>query len=377
MSDCILQGRNLQVLYEGRLALAVSEIGIRRGETFAVIGPNGAGKSTLLRILGLLEPPAAGQIMLDSRLVGKGSDLLALRRRFASVFQAPFLIEGTVERNVGLGLRLRRVAPSEVRERTRRWMERLGIEGLASRQASSLSGGEAQRVSLARAFAIEPDILLLDEPFAALDPPTREGLLRDLQRVLRESRVTSVFVTHDRAEAQRLGDRVAVVMNSRVQQVGTPEEVFGRPNSEPVARFVGVDNLLAGRVTADRDDLLTIDTGSFCVRAPGQIPVGSSVVVCLRPEDLVLGSARETDSRDNSLNRLPGRITGLFLTGSQYRAEVDCGHPLVALVAKHSVQALRLAALSEVSVSFKASAAHVIVPQESEPVTRVASSRRR
>jgi tungstate transport system ATP-binding protein len=365
MNDCILEGRNVQVLYEGRLALAVAEIGVHRGETLAVIGPNGAGKSTLLRILGLLERPASGQILLDSQLVAKDADLLALRRRFASVFQDPLLIEGTVERNVGLGLQLRRMAQSAASERIRLWMQRFGIEGLASRQASSLSGGEAQRVSLARAFAIEPDILLLDEPFAALDPLTREMLLRDLHRILRESGVTCVFVTHDRDEAQRLGDRVAVVMDGRLQQVGTPEEVFGRPISESVARFVGVDNLLAGQVTADHEGLLAVDVGSFSVRASGRIPVGSPVIVCLRPEDLVLQSGVETDARDGALNHLPGRVTGLFLTGSQYRVEVDCGHPLVALVTKHCVQALWLAPLSEVLVDFKPSAAHLIVKQES------------
>lgn len=360
MSDYILEGRNLEVRYEGRLALAVPEIGIRRGETLAVIGPNGAGKSTLLRVLGLLQRPVAGQILLDSRIVEMSSDLLAPRRRFASVFQDPLLIEGTVERNVGLGLQLRRMARSEVKERTGRWMQRLGIKALASRQASSLSGGEAQRVSLARAFAIEPDILLLDEPFSALDPLTREGLVRDLLRVLRESRVTSVFVTHDRDEAQRFGDRVAVVMDNRLQQVGTPEEVFSHPISESVARFVGVDNLLVGRVTADDAGMLTIDTGSLSVQAPGKMPIGSAVVVCLRPEDLVLQSSPETNSCDGVINHLSGRVTGFFLTGSQYRVEVDCGHLLVALVTKHSVQSLRLAPSCEVFVSFKAPAIHLI-----------------
>lgn len=242
-------------------------------------------------------------------------------------------------------------------------MRRLGIAHLASRHARTLSGGEAQRVSLARAFALEPDILLLDEPFAALDPQTRDGLLRELQQALRESPVTTIFVTHDREEALRLGDRIAVVMDGRLQQIAAPEEAFGRPISEHVARFVGVENLLTGCVGAEHDGLLTIDTGSALVRAPGRLPVGTSVLVCLRPEDLALRPALGAEPHDSVLNHLGGRVTDLVLIGSQYRVELECGHPMVALVTKHSVQALGLVPSSEVVVSFKASAAHVIVRQ--------------
>ena len=174
MSDPIVEARGLQVSYDGRRVLDVPEIAVHPGETLAMIGPNGAGKSTLLRVLGLLESPSRGELFLSGRPVDRNSNLLTLRRRFASVFQEPLLIDGTVERNVGLGLQLRRMPQTEIGERTRRWMHRLGIEALASRQTRDLSGGEAQRVSLARAFAIEPDILLLDEPFAALDPLTRD-----------------------------------------------------------------------------------------------------------------------------------------------------------------------------------------------------------
>ena len=361
MSDFILEGHGIRVHYDGRLVVDVAEVQVRRGETLAIIGPNGAGKSTLLRVLGLLERPQEGRISLNGTPVNGNSNLLALRRRFASVFQDALLIDATVEQNVALGLRLRHMPGSDIEERTRRWMHRLGIEALASRQARTLSGGEAQRVSLARAFAIEPDILLLDEPFAALDPPTREHLFRDLQRVLRDSHVTTIFVTHARKEAMRLGERVAVMIQGRCAQVGTPDEVFKRPVCEPVARFVGIENLFEGRVTEQRDGLLTIDLQGMRIRACGQLPAGASVLVCLRPEDIVLQPGHAPIASENGVNSLAGRITDVLPTGMHDRVELDCGPRLVALIRKHALEELRLGESANVRVSFQPSAAHLIV----------------
>ncbi len=364
MSDAVLEARGVAVAYGARTVLDVDELAVRRGETLALIGPNGAGKSTLLRVLGLLERPARGEVRLDGRPVAWGRDLLRARRRFASVFQAPLLADTTVERNVGLGLALRRVPGRVIRSRAAHWMERLGIAGLAARPARTLSGGEAQRTSLARAFAIEPDVLLLDEPFAALDAPAREALLRDLQRILREAAVTTVFVTHDRAEALRLGDRVGVVLDGRVAQLAAPEVVFGRPATPAVARFVGVENLLPGRVAAAADGLVTVDTGRLRIRAPGDGRVGRRVLACVRPEDVVLRTAEGRPTRDSALNHYFGRVSELVPVGIQVRVHVECGDPVVALVTRHSVQELGLAPGSPVTVSFKASAIHLIEREE-------------
>jgi tungstate transport system ATP-binding protein len=361
MSDRVLEARGVQVRYGERLVVDVPDLGVRRADTLAIIGPNGAGKSTLLRVFGLLERPTVGEILLDGRSIEWNLDLLATRRRFASVFQEPFLIEGAVGQNVALGLELRRRPRGEVRQRTEGWMRRFGIAHLTSRQARTLSGGEAQRVSLARAFAIEPEILLLDEPFAALDPQTRDSVLHDLQQVLRDRRPTTVFVTHDRDEAFRLGDQVAVMLDGRLEQVGAPAEIFSRPISRAVARFVGAENILAGRVVSAHEGVLTVDTGRVCVRAAGHIPVGDSVLVCLRPEDLAVAPATGAPPHDGVLNRLPGRVTRLLLTGLQYRLEVDCGLPLVAIVTRQSAEALQLGPASQVIVSFKASAVHVLM----------------
>ncbi len=239
MSAPILEGRNLRVVYGRQAVLDVLQAEVREGEVLAIIGPNGAGKSTLLRVLGLLETPTTGTVRYRGQVTSpSGSQGLAIRRRFASVFQEPLLCDATVQANVALGLRLRGRPADESAAAVRAWLERLGIAHLADRKARTLSGGEAQRTSLARAFAVDPEVLLLDEPFAALDPPTRAELLLLLQRLLRETGRTTIFVTHDREEALQLGDRIVVIADGRVCQVGPPAEVFGQPTSEEVARFV-------------------------------------------------------------------------------------------------------------------------------------------
>src|SRR5262249_61016304 len=167
----------------------------------------------------------------------------------AMVFQHPLLADMTVAQNVRLGLAFRGVV-DESGTRIARWLERLGIAPLADRRARSLSGGQAQRVALARALVLEPEVLLLDEPFAGLDAPTRAELLPDLGLILRQDHITTVLVTHDRGEAQALGDRVAVLMAGRIAQFDEATRVFHAPASEPVARFIGVETLLTGRVIA-------------------------------------------------------------------------------------------------------------------------------
>jgi tungstate transport system ATP-binding protein len=361
VTEAILEGLDLWVSYAGRDVLDVSRVAVGTGEVLAIIGPNGAGKSTLLRVLGLLEPPTSGRVRFRGTDVSwRGQELLTLRRRFASVFQEPLLCDATVEANVALGLRLRQRPPDAIAAQAHIWMQRLGISHLNARQARTLSGGEAQRTSLARAFAIQPDVLLLDEPFAALDPPTRDDLLTVLQGLLHQSGFTTICVTHDRNEALRLGDRIAVMLNGRIHQVGTPADVFGRPVSEEVARFVGVETILPGRVAAERGGLLTVEVNGTKIEAPGSARVGDRVLVCLRPEDLVIRRRDERASPDSARNHLEGRVEEASSLGAQYRVRIGCPLPVVALVTKQSFDDLGLARGTPVVVTFKASAVHLI-----------------
>ncbi|NUQ86158.1 MAG: ABC transporter ATP-binding protein [Anaerolineales bacterium] len=229
--------KDLLVQRNGNDALKINSLEIEKGETLAVVGPNGAGKSTLLLALANLLKPARGEIQFDGKPITNWNDL-EYRRKISFVFQSPLLMDMTVERNVALGLKFRGVSKEETRERVGRWVKALGIESLSKRRASQLSGGEAQRVSLARAFALDPELLLLDEPFAALDPPTRAKLLEDLSVILKQDRKTAVFVTHNLNEAAKLSHRVAVMIGGVLRQVGTAKQIKLHPADETVRAFL-------------------------------------------------------------------------------------------------------------------------------------------
>ena len=262
----MIEARRIRVERAGRLLLEVPDLAIRKGETLAVIGPNGAGKSTLVRVLGMLEQPTSGRVSFDGQVVLDPSpavDLVSLRRKTAVVFQEPLLMDNSVFNNVALGLRLRGVAGQELAERVNLWLGRFGISQLADRQARTLSGGEAQRTSLARAFVLSPQLLLLDEPFAGIDPATRSAVQADVQQAILEAATTTVLVTHDRDEALMFGNRVAVLVGGHVAQVGPPDEVFSRPADAQVAEIVGVENVFPGTVDSSIDGVSTIKTAEF------------------------------------------------------------------------------------------------------------------
>lgn len=233
----MIQIRELLIQRNGRDALRIDALDIQRGETLTVVGPNGAGKSTLLLALARLIQPSHGDIHYDGKSL-KHWDELEYRRRISFVFQSPLLMDMTVEQNVALGLKFRGTPKDETHERVGKWMKQLGVESLSKRRASQLSGGEAQRVSLARAFVLEPELLLLDEPFSALDPPTRARLLEDLSMLLKEHHRTAVFVTHYLSEATKLSQRIAVIVDGVLRQVGTARDIRSDPADETVAAFL-------------------------------------------------------------------------------------------------------------------------------------------
>jgi tungstate transport system ATP-binding protein len=221
----------------GREVLRVDRLHVAAGEVLAVLGPNGAGKSTLLHVCGFLLAPSAGNVLLDGAPVA--GTPLAARRRATLLLQTPMLLDRSVIANVELGLRLRGIVRSERKGRARDWLSRFEIGHLAERSARELSGGEAQRVALARALAFEPEIVLLDEPFTALDQPTRESLVSNAVAELRRLGSTTIFVTHDRLEAIHLADRLLVMVDGLIRQQGTPAEVGANPVDAEVAGFMG------------------------------------------------------------------------------------------------------------------------------------------
>ena len=339
--------------------LDVPALEVRQSEILAVISPNGAGKSTLLRVLGLLEVPSAGLVRFRSATV-TARDSLGLRRRMASVFQVPLLVDTTVRDNVELGLRFRGVGGRHAGSRVDAWLERFAIAHLASRRATTLSGGEAQRTALARAMVLEPEVLLLDEPFSALDHPTREALIDDLSRILGEERTTTVLVTHDRAEAMVLGDRVGVLMRGRLLQVDEAAQVFRAPVSEEIARFVGVETILDCRVLESAGDVSVLQAGTQRIQVAQPAEPGEWVRLCLRPEDVTLFAGAPKPTSPAVFNRLPALVQRIVSAGTHARVMIDCGFPLVALVTRREIEDLGLREGESVTAHFKASAPHLL-----------------
>jgi ABC-type sulfate/molybdate transport systems ATPase subunit len=243
----LLELRDVAVVAGGRTILGLDHLALAPGETLCVLGANGAGKSTLLRVAGGLRTPARGELRHD----GVPATAPQIRAVTAAVLQRPLLRRGATARtNVETGLRFARVPREERRRRTDEWLVRLDLAGLAKRRASALSGGEAQRVSIARALVLAPRILLLDEPFSALDAPTRAELLADLRDVLASIGAASLLVTHDRHEASAIADRVAILHAGELRQLGPTASVLEHPADADCARLLGFENLLEPRIAS-------------------------------------------------------------------------------------------------------------------------------
>jgi tungstate transport system ATP-binding protein len=243
-------------------------------------------------------------------------------------------------------------------------LERFGISHLSDRSARTLSGGEAQRTSLARAFALQPEILLLDEPFSSLDPPTRDSLIEDLEHILQETRTTAVFATHDRLEALRLSDRIAVMNQGKILQIGSPEEVMNHPVNEFVASFVGMETILTGKVIKQNGGTFITSVEGQEIEAVGDARLGENVVICIRPENVTL-STRSSQGGTSARNVFSGRILKITPLGLYQKVHLHCGFLLVAYVTNHSLEELSLTEGKQVRASFKATAVTVIRKWES------------
>jgi tungstate transport system ATP-binding protein len=356
MSIPILEVTGLVVKRGGVGVLDIPSFSLKSGTRLALIGPNGAGKSTLLLTLAGLIKPWGGSILFQGRTL---TDLFAYRKRIACVFQEPLLLDTTVRSNIAAGLNFRHKRAEDIDQRVRRSAERFGILHLLDRSARKISGGEAQRTSLARAFALEPEIVFLDEPFASLDPPTREGLIEDLHRILKETSTTAVLSTHDQEEALRLADEMAIMNAGGIVQVGRPEEVMNHPADEFVAGFVGTETVIPGTVTASRQGTLSIDIGCREIEAVGDAPPGTKVLLCIRPENVTLATddGRATSAR----NVFPATVVRIIPRGFYYKVELDGGCPLTAYVTRQSIEDLDLIEGLSVITSFKATAVHIIM----------------
>jgi iron(III) transport system ATP-binding protein len=325
------------------VALDHLTLDIAGGELFFLLGPSGCGKTTLLRILAGFVPPDAGEIFLEDRRI---TDLPPRYRDAGMVFQTyalwPHL---TVAANVAYGLHVRRLPRSDVAKRVERILKLVRLEGLGGRRPAQLSGGQQQRVALARALVIEPQVLLLDEPLSNLDARLRDEMREEIRRLHQETGLTMVYVTHDQKEALSLADRLAVMDGGRLVQIGRASEVYDRPATRFVARFLGDSNFVAGIVRTSHTGECVVDTGlGPLVGTPvnGRLTPSTAVVCSIRPQALSLDTGGTTV---NKIGAKVERVTffgdvlhlRLLAAGSTYLEMISLPHAVGKLRAGDAV----------------------------------------
>ena len=322
---------------------------VRRGELLSLLGSSGCGKTTLLRIIGGFESPTAGEVMIGGR------DVLAeppYRRRTNMVFQHLALFPHlSVAQNIAFGLEMKKLAREAVDRKVRDVLALVQLSGYESRGIDMLSGGQKQRVAIARAIVNDPEVLLLDEPLGALDLQLRLAMHDELKRIHRETGSTWIFVTHDQGEAITLSDRIAVMSEGRIRQLGTPQEIYERPRERFVAQFVGHANFIDARCDA------VLDNGRCRVAAPGwtldgrsetAIPVGTDVLAVLRHEKVRIGPpAGAGEAADATYSTYPGTVTDATYLGPSIRLAVALDHGPTIVAERSSTEAATLPRVGE------------------------------
>ena len=312
---------------------------IPAGEFFSLLGPSGCGKTTTLRMIGGFELPTSGRIEL------RGHDIThepPERRPVNMVFQSYALFPHlSVADNVAFGLRRRKVPDPDVRRRVGAALELVRLQGYDRRRPDQLSGGQQQRIALARALVCEPTVLLLDEPLGALDLKLRRRLQVELKRIQIEVGITFVYVTHDQEEALALSDRIAVMNGGRVEQLGSPEELYDRPATRFVADFIGTTNLLAGTLesVSTTGAVVRLEGGERCLSGPARAGVGAAVELVIRPEAMTLAPDDGSPRAEGPVRELRGHVlqSAYLGTSVSHRVRTD-GGPVLTVVVPRSVE---------------------------------------
>src|SRR4051794_37736992 len=319
-----LEINNLRKTFGSYRAVQHFEMKIERGEFISFLGPSGCGKTTTLRMIAGFETPSEGRIRIDNQDV---THLRPNQRKIGMVFQSYALFPNmTVADNVAFGLKIAKKPAAEIARRVEEMLQLIGLPALGDRYPFQLSGGQQQRVALARALAPKPQVLLLDEPLSALDAKIRVNLREQIRAVQRELGITTVYVTHDQEEALSMSDRIVVMNEGRVEQMGTPFEIYNEPRTRFVASFVGTLNILQGRVLDSASGRVVVDDQEISVAKglSGAQP-GAACALALRPEAIVL------DGRVDGRNNLQGSIEEVSFLGSVVRVRVRIQQSSVSL----------------------------------------------
>ncbi|MDP2945239.1 MAG: ATP-binding cassette domain-containing protein [Atribacterota bacterium] len=335
MDKLILKVRNLKKVYNGKIVLDVDNLNFQEGKIYAIVGPNGSGKTTLLNILNLLEKPDEGQIFFyDQAITNKSnSDTLEIRRRMTLVNQDPFLFRSTVYDNIAYGLKIRSISSKVQKSRIRSALNIVGLSAFKDRKANQLSGGEAQRVVIARALVIEPEVLFLDEPTANIDQKHIDVVERIIKKIKKEIKTTVIFTTHDLSQAYRLADEVISLLDGKIiKQV--PE------------------NLLRGEIVEEEDGLKRFKTMRNIKFAIVSEKIGLAYI-SIDPRDIILSYEPFQSSARNSFL---GKITKIIEQNHLVKLEIDIGIPLVVIITRESFFKMNFNLGSKVYLTFKASA---------------------
>jgi len=351
----LIEARNLCKEYFQKNVLKDISFRVQSGEVFVVIGPNGAGKTTLLRILDLLDEPSKGTIMFDGTTINYTTNRLTLRRRIGMVFQKTVLFNMSVFDNVAYGLKVRKEDGRNIEKKARDVLKLVQLADFENKNALALSGGEAQRVALAQALVLEPDLLLLDEPTANLDPRNVSIVEEALSRVNRENKTTMIMATHNMFQVENIAHRVVVLNEGKIENIGTVQTIFGI-SSRFLAGFARLENVFSGFSKVTREGTSIVDAGDG-VQIETAFEKTGKTTVFVRPEDIILSSNPIVSSARNSFE---GRIVEISNLGSIVRLRVKAGRDFTVQITKRSFNDMQLNIDSKVFLAFKASSVQTV-----------------
>ncbi len=352
-----LRIENVKVSRNGKLVLNIPEFKLEQGEIISLIGPNGAGKSTLLHSVLMLTKFETGKIFFNNKHVSSSGEILNFRRSVSMVLQEPLLFSGSVFYNVATGLKFRGMNRADIKPVVEKYLDMFGISHLSKRSSNEISGGEARRVSLARAFALKPELILLDEPFSALDVPIRESLIDDLEKVLKDTKTSALIATHDRNEAMRLSDKISVINNGTIEQTASPEILMSFPVNEFVASFAGTETILTGDFVSGKNGIVKVNVNGKTFEIPGSVKSGS-VTFCVQPENIIISTGIK--GKSSVRNNFKGKIYKIIPSGFFYKIYIDCGFNLISYITKDSLNNMKIKQGSNVVASIKATSIHII-----------------
>ena len=359
MTGPILELRSVSKSYGPVTAVSDLSLELAKGEFLSLLGPSGSGKTTTLMMISGLLQPTTGDILLEGRPI---TPLPPYKRNIGVVFQNYALFPHlTVAKNIAFPLTMRKAGRSEVASRVRKVLELVGLANHGGRYPRQLSGGQQQRVALARAMVFEPPILLMDEPLGALDKKLREQMQLEIKRLHRDLDMSIIYVTHDQEEALVMSDRIAVFNVGRLQQVGTPTQLYERPATRFVAEFIGESNMFPAVAGSTANGFSVLDTAGVRLRAMAARPLqaGTRVVVSVRPERIAL---RAGDAPSGIENAIAGRVTEIVYLGRsrKYVIRTDAGQEIVSFQQARSGSEAEFELGTTVSMSWRAEDATVL-----------------